>query len=53
MIEEIDGRDNLYILGGLRIQVAQLKYGFTAGFWGITDILSVIIHSYTVTIQCY
>ena len=38
---KIDGRDNVCILGECRIQVAQPKYGFTVGFWGMTDISSV------------
>ena len=30
-------------MGGLRIQVAQPKYGSTTGFQGMTDIPSVIV----------
>ena len=37
-IGEIDGRDIVCILGGPKIQVAQPRYGSTAGFRGMTDI---------------
>jgi len=38
-IEKIDGGDNICIFGEPKIQVAQPRYGSTAGFWGMTDIL--------------
>ena len=37
-IGKIDGGDSVCILGGPRMQVAQPRYGFTAGFRGMTDI---------------
>jgi len=40
-IGEIDGGDNVYILGGPTIQVAYQTYSSTAGFQGMTDISSV------------
>ena len=38
---EIGRRDNICILGGLRIQVTHPTYDFTAEFQGMTDIPSV------------
>ena len=46
-IWEIDGRENVCTLGGPRIQVAQPRYGSTAGFRGMTDI------PYCPYCQCY
>jgi len=40
-IGKIDGGDNICILGGLRIQVAQPTYDSTTWFRGMTDIPSV------------
>jgi len=37
-IGKIDGGNIVCILGGPRIQVAQPRYGSTAGFWEMTDI---------------
>ena len=40
-IGKINGGDIVWIFDGPRIQVAQPRYSFTAGFRGMTDIPSI------------